>query len=656
MRLQLLTLVRLFLLLLPALTHAQAIDRGREADVLRLLQPFVDEGPVGTARLSGIAIRADGIDLELTDPQNRHASLHLQPQQKQQKSFVIQVLPAPTPELGAAQNLLKEAIAQNDDGQFFSQSTLPDQPPPPQLQPQEVQRLFALSAVLWLLLILLILRHAWLDQRPIFWLSWLAFALIAALVRRNLPFSPLHANGHGLEELALTLGGPENQAATGRYVAQYGPSWLLPLRAMTQTFGQTHQQLALASSALGGLATALGTVAAWRLSRNWLWTLLAGALLLWTPVAARVGHSESGFVVAQLLVATGLWLGASRERIQLLGVGPVLMLLTLGHPVGIVLAAGTLLLVLAMQLELQKIPLKFLLPSLLFLAAGTWLQLHDSHASVADRLTEHAEFHLPVPTDLQGYALWLHPTYAPRWAMLAGAIGLWSFGRGQQGIPRWLPLILATSGAVLVLAAGLMVNACVSDGLRYQATFAPVLALLVARVSLAVAGVPFGGLFALILGLLTAFGLHATDGTQVDAQGQAYRALVNATAQMHGDIWLVTPERGQGHERVVVEMPGGQIAPGGPVLKPLPVGEMKKLCRTVELPPQTLVWLDHACHAQVPEGQPNPCADLRPLVGNKLLEPLVNPLPRLRTPGMAGEFQNYPPGRLQLTLATAKCP
>ncbi len=643
----------------PTAAHAQAIDRGREADVLRLLLPFVDDGPVGSGQLRRIAIRPEAIELDVVDAQGRTGALKLTPRHAGDTgagspSFRIAAPPAPTPELAQAQELLRAAVAHNDDGTFFAHAgTLPAraQAPEPQLPPWLLPALGAL----WLLLLALLLHHAWLDRAPLKWLLWLLFAVLAALVRRQVPFVPLHANGHGLEEILVAIGDPDAQAATARFVSQYGGTWLLPRRSLTALTGATHDQLAVIASALGGLAAALATAAAWRLSRQWLWTAVAAALVVFTPVAARVGHSESAFVVAQLLVALGLWLATHRARQPALAV--VLALLALGHPVGIGLAVGVFLLALAVGIEAPQFALPQALWPLLALGVAAGLELLTTQTGVADRLTYATQLHIPLPTLPHEYWLWLQAGYAPRAAAVAGLAGLWSFGRVFADRGRWLVLALATLGVLAAALTGLLVTACVTDGLRYQAPFAPVLAVLVARAGQGLAGTLTGRVAAIALWLAVVAGFAQLDaGRTLDAQGQAYVDLRQALAKLRGDVWLVAPDRAAGHERVVVQVPAGKLAQDGATLRTLLAEDVRTACQAhTPLPPQAFVWLDPVCAARVPAGAPLPCAALEPLAGETVAQFSVQPLPPPGAEGMAGEFNNYPPGAVVARLARVRC-
>ncbi len=655
----------------PSLAHAQAIDRGREADVLRLLLPYVDDGPVGDGKLTRIAIRPDAIELDVVDAQGNVGSLKLTPRpradtQPGSASFRMDLPPAPTPQLGQAQQLLRAAIIHNDGGTFFAgAAALPAKAlkPPPTMDAEKLAAALSWAGALWLVLLALLAWHLWLDRAPVKWLFWLTFALMAALVRRQVPFVPLHANGHGFEEILIAIGDPDSRAATGRFVAQYGATWLVPLRALTRWIGQSHDQLAIVSSALGGLAAAFGTAAAWRLSRQWLWTALAAALLVFAPVSMRVGHSESAFVVAQLLVSLALWLATHPPRRATLPLLVTLALLALGHPIGIGLAVGVYLLVLAMAMDGADLAIADWRPAQhLLLVAGLGvavaLELSGSRTGVADRLTYDARFHLPVPTMPHEYWLWLQAGYAPRMAVLAGLLGLWSFGRGRVGGMRWVTLATAVAGVGLVAVAGLMVTACATDGLRYQAPFAPVLALLITRAGQGLSAPLQNRMLAVVLWVGIAYGF--TDlraGRRLDAQGQSYQDLRESLQGLSGDVWLAAPDRAEGHERVVVQMPAGRLSAGGVTLRGLLVDDVRDACKAgTPLPKQSFVWFDHACSGRVPAGSPPPCETLQPLAGETIRQFEIAPLPRVNAEGMSGEFNLYPPGALELRLARLRCP
>ena len=70
--------------------------------MLRLFLPFVDEGPVGEAKLARVAIHADRIDVLLQTPDTQSAHLTLRPRDGNPgptgaRSFLLETPPAPTP-------------------------------------------------------------------------------------------------------------------------------------------------------------------------------------------------------------------------------------------------------------------------------------------------------------------------------------------------------------------------------------------------------------------------------------------------------------------------------------------------------------------------------------------------------------------------------
>ena len=650
----------------PAGAAAQTIDRGRERDVLQLVAPFVDEGPVGESRLARVAIRAEAITLELQDAAGRTARLVLRPRAAGQVapgtlSFVVESPPAPTPQLAADREQLRVAVAKNDDGRFFASTKRAAAGP----APETTLLRFRLAEVLWaaLLLLLLLTMAAVRRQGHARWsaavLGFLALAALAAAVRRALPFAPLHANGHGLEELAVALDWPGARLATERFVSQYGASWLLPLRVLTRLTGQNHDQLAAISAGLGGLAVAFSGAAAWRASRHWPWTVLATLVVLLAPVAARVAHSESAFVVAQLLMALGLFLATWHGLLARLALALCLALLTLGHPVGIVAATGLGMLAWALALRQETPRLQALLPLLATaLVAPALLQFAGGHADVASRLTEGSGLHLPVPTAFYRFWLWADRDHAPVAASLGALLGLAAFDRGSAVPLRFLPAGLAAIGAALVLIAGLLVTACISDGLRYQALWAPVLCLLLAHAGRGLRDVTLGPLLAIALWLAVAWGLTGLDrGRQLDAQGQAYQALRAHLASAPADIWLIHGDRSADRNQVVVELPVARLRAGGPSVHALAVTDVAARCaRGQELLPHTFFWQSDACSALQRPGEPLPCAELAAVAAAPSWSVRLFPQGPIASPGMPGEFQRFRDASPRTALYPVRCP
>ena len=338
------------------------IGPGREADVLKLLRPFKDGAAVEPGiTLAKVQIEAQRITLELADTTGQTAQLVLLAQGGP-KAFALQRAQAPTPQLAKAIEILAAAIQRNDDGSFFAVA----RPGPmaannPQLRQMRADAATAAqgdsvelggaqakaSAAAWLLLALAVLAKALRPPRT--WITYGVGALViaaASAVRRGLPFTPLHADDHAYRELGVALSLPELHGRAQTLLHDYGPAWWQLQRWTVPIFGDSHDAVGRWAAALGGLSVALATLTARRVSGRWLAALVGAAVLATSPIAARVGHSESTMVVAQLLVALALWLASpptppGAGRLDLLGVLAALVLLAWGHPLGPVLAMGT---------------------------------------------------------------------------------------------------------------------------------------------------------------------------------------------------------------------------------------------------------------------------------------------------------------------------
>lgn len=338
------------------------IGPGREADVLKLLQPYKDGAAVEPGiTLAKVQIEAQRITLELADTAGQTAQLVLLTQGGP-KAFALQRSQAPTPQLAKAVELLAAAVARNDNGSFFAAASPGPMPANnPQLRQMRRDSMAAVpggsvelgtaqgkaSAVAWLLLALAVLAKALRPPRT--WITFGVGALVlaaASAVRRGLPFTPLHADDHAYRELGVALSLPELHGRAQALLHDYGPAWWQLQRWTVAIFGDSHDAVGRWAAALGGLSVALATVTARRVSGRWLAALVGAAVLATSPIAARVGHSESTMVVAQLLVALALWLASpptppGAGRLDLLGVLAALVLLAWGHPLGPVLAVGT---------------------------------------------------------------------------------------------------------------------------------------------------------------------------------------------------------------------------------------------------------------------------------------------------------------------------
>jgi hypothetical protein len=670
------------------------IGRGREAEVLRLIQPFQDEGPVAKTTLARIAIRPDHIAFVLREPTGATATLKLlpadpDPKRPPPRSFRVERDVTDNAALVESQTLLLGAVAKNDDGQFFARPLAAEGPTPRKgsvLDAEADQRapwLTGLAVALWVLLGLCIARAATgggIPGTP--WLSRSVLALVVLYValqaRREVPFWPIHANQHAYEDLGVALSLPESAHDAARAVAEYGPAWVTLQRQTVGVFGATHEGVARWSNWVGALAALFAFLAAARLAGPW--RALPGALVVaWAPVAVRVGHSESPVVVAQLLVGVALWLAAGSRRVERVGVVVALLLLALGHPLGPALAGAVALsawalaplgthhskpagdaLALPTRPDAAEPRHTAALPWLAILVATVAVGLAIALWGNAGLLQGRAERTgvVPLPTAPHAFWLWLDPAWAPVSAMVPLALGVVGLWRGVRSSANRLVAALRTSAFALgvagLTAAGFVVIACVSDGLRYQAPFAPLVCVAMALSWRAVRGEfawrwPLRVVHALALvAVLLELTRTPPGATALDSQGHADTALRKALAHEKGDVWLLVPDRDDGPgpvARVPLEVPVGMWREAGPRVRPLLVGDAATACRTgMPLPQPLYVWLGPACHALETAGRAPPCRELgpyvdrsRPVVARGTVPLLAGASPR----GLAGEFSRF---------------
>ena len=113
-----------------------AIEAGREADTLALVAPYAVDGAVASGwRLTGVAIRPDGVRFALTGPAGVAAALELShrsaegpPPDARSSSFALRTTGGGAPGADAALAALIAAVQANDDGTFWRTKALPDTP------------------------------------------------------------------------------------------------------------------------------------------------------------------------------------------------------------------------------------------------------------------------------------------------------------------------------------------------------------------------------------------------------------------------------------------------------------------------------------------------------------------------------------------------
>lgn len=673
------------LLPLPLLAAPTAFGPERESDVLALLQPFVDEGPLASGtRLCGIAIGARSLTLSACTEQGERATLTLTAQQPNPlrpppQSFAVRASAPPSKSLREAQILLYLAVLSHDSGQFALAPAAEPAPAPagpaPLLSiaawwPADLLWRVWLAAALWLLaLSALLARRDQCAGQPRQVLIALSLGILvfgAALwARLHAPFWVLHANDHAFEDLAIALREPATNLA-GRHAAlSYGASWTVAQQALVSLLGVHHDGVALASALCGAAAAALACGAAWSLSRSVWGALLGGLCAALAPMAVRVGHSESPLVVAQFLLAASLYLGtALPTRMTQAGLLACIGLLATGHPMGPGYAAAAALFAWALQPRNSQIAaaidlrLGQLGRSALVVVLGFAAGL-SQHSGVLHRRV--GAIGLPGIRDVADLTLWLSDTWAPSCLWLLALVGMWGFGR-RRAHQRWMRLGALGLGLGVLAWTSQITSACISDALRYQAAWAAPIAVLVAcapadspclhpawrltaRVGVA------------LLGAWIAWALlwPGRGATALDAQGQSYLALRRALAAERGDIALLIAEHQP--DAPCLAAPVGRWTAQGPRVRALRADEARYLCaRHHRLPPSTFVAIEPACAATVSGHRPSVCTTALPFAGASLGTWPTTPLRRDPGSGIAGEYLPFQAANPGLSLARARCP
>jgi len=650
------------------------IGQGREPDILKLLLPYRDEGAVGDGVvIASIAIARDKVQITLQTPDATSATVELVPMAAPSpKSFQIRSLSTQNPRLIAAQRLVTQAVEHNDDGKFFAQH--PQIAAEVSQNPLRLNALLGLTAALWLLLLLAVAARFWRAPRPLLGLAEFAAALVVGVfARRAVPFSPLHANHHAYEDLALGLSVPGTDAIAMRNLSEYGPAWLGFQRWTIGLGDVSHDGMARWSIAVGAVAMALAYAATARMHGRF-WAIFAFTLVALAPLTLRVGHSESVFVVAQLLIAVALFLGtAEQSRLDRVGLYGALVLLSLGHPLGAGYATGAALLAFVAQnsaVAAQRAPFLARLRELAALAAavlvGLTLQLLGSGSLLASRATV-ADQIVPIPLQFWQFSLWCDAAWAPSLVVPLALLGCVAV-RAPTSTEAWwqsrLDQLSKAFGFAVLFATGLLVTACVSDGLRYQAPLAPVLLLLIGHCAnfSAQFGQQLSLRFVTAAILLAGFvdALRPRPASQImDIQAQSYHQLRQWLHDQSGDVWLLVPNRDGARRSVVLEAPVGRLSRNGPTIKALRAGDAQTACAThLQLPANSHVFWDAPCSARELAGLPSPCSQLQPFVGDRRPQFSANVQvlqPRLPE-GMPGEFHSYLTAQPALKWTSLRCP
>ncbi len=699
----------------PAWAASPPIGPGREADVLQLLAPYRDGAEVLPGiRLQEVALQPTSIELKLQGPQDSTASLVFSTSDGA-RSFVETRRQASSPSLEPALQALAQAVGQHDHGTFFANAAplatshaLGDLPAPGATPgtPTLTTPLDWAALLAWLVLLVAMAAKALRPPRT--WTTvvmGLLLWVVAAQVRHALPLTPLHADDHAYLELGLAAGADPHGARLSHLLQFYGPAWFQAQQWTAGLFGAHHDGVGHWAAAVSGLSVALAAVAARRASGRWLPALLAAAVCIWAPVAARVGHSESALVVAQFLIAAVLWLASPpypprSGAWDLAGVSAGLALLCWGHSLGPIYAAGAGLCAWALSVrprptttaghpdpehalpgpESRATTLDWL-PSrgsllagavggTLALGAALW-QFVSHRALLGDRLGA-TDSLLPVPGRFWAYLLWWNGDWAPTaFATVVVGFGFAGLYAQRRVHGRAIGALSAGAYALGTLAtavAGLLVVACTTDAARYQAPLAPTLLVVAgfaprfaelfaeSRHLPAIGAATLAQMAALVQVLM---GLPAR--SSLDAQGQFYAVLRHELASEPGELTLVVPTRKPGERRhVVVDLPSGRWSQAGPTSQTMSAQEFLGRCKQLgaKAAEHTWVALSPACEAVDLPGLAKPCAELEALLAptGPLRAGFVRPWAGEPERGLAGEFHKFPSDSVPWRLGQARCP
>ena len=658
------------------------IGAGREPAALELLSPYaLHQEVIDGVVIDSVRLEPRRIVVRMVSPAGE-AELHLLVTPSATAhggSFELSVPDArfTPPELRRAAAKLARVVRENDDGTFFA-----DVP----LRPREqfvtgirtgeedeaflrARLLLAAAALLWGVLaatMVMSTLSAGISRRAAL-RGGIVFAVVlgvAWVARVTLPATALHANTHAYAGFEVALALPESENTTAARVLTNGPGWYAAQRALTPFVGRHHDGVMALCAIFGALALALAAVGALRAGSGVGGAIMAGVLLALVPAWARVGRSESIFVVGQLLVGATLFLAPRQERMAArVGVWIALVLLTSGQLLGAAFAGGVACMAWALSPGVRRLPVLY--ASAVLLGA---LPSAMTHLAVVARHAGEIRLITPLLPRFWNNQLWLHLEWGARGLLLLLGMGLvalaWPRG-DSRGAWR---LAAGLMGAHILLIAGLQVHGALSDALRYQSLLAPFLVPLVAFApSLArlVPGAPAwarlsrrGALVLLAAGLLWSASELARAGAGravLDSQGQAYRHLRATLAAHRGDIWLIAADKAG---RVENNLPLGPLSASGPRIRALPLAEAHARCeREGRLPPATMVWLPP--HTRVEVAGRRLAEKLWPFVdeGGKVSAAEVVPLPDSLVPGeTGGEFHRLTAESARTALYAAICP
>ena len=494
------------------------------------------------------------------------------------------------------------------------------------------------------------------------WICSLAVLVVAWRARVAAPFWPLHSNDHAYHDMATALG----LSGSSGWEMAYGLSWTSFQQVTVPLFGADHDGLGLLSSVLGALAAWFTFLAAWTASRNLPAACLAGAFAALAPISMRVGHSESPFVVAQLLVATALFLATGRRTgMSVAGTAAAILLLATGHPVGPALAFGVALLAWSLSPEPWQDARHGLRHLFVLFGAALWGSVvsFTTASNVVAAQTAGGGFMWMFGRLLHpSVGLWRDPDWsAPAFLVLVpfGMVGAWLGGPDAR---RWR----AAAGSVGVLAiglAGLVAPVCISDVLRYQSVWVAPIALflgLAPRSARTLSGNTARLVLVAVLlaGLMTAYQLvRAKPGDRLlDVQGQTYHLLREALRYEHGQVALVPPDTAEG-TKACFDIPVGRWSKNGPTVTSLPMDTLEANChRNSPLPTRAWILFEPGCDVALPQDRLRPCTVAENYAGTKVWSAVTMLLPETLPSATRPEFFGFRSQFPRVQLSTVVCP
>ncbi|HAN31526.1 MAG TPA: hypothetical protein DCQ06_08000, partial [Myxococcales bacterium] len=347
------------------------IPPGREQDILALFAPFGDEQPI-TPEATLLGVEVSGFEVRVivsrNAPNTSRAIVRMRPKDlsdQARHAFTLSSSDTEDLELQKAMKLLSQAITKNDDGSFFHPGKDQVVADAPTFTPLHKRPLVWVSGLLWLLLLSLMarlmsgsaqsfIRRGQTHQQLTLWVCLVVLLAASLWWRRTQDWTPLHANNHAWEDLAVLLDQPETQMGLDSQMRTYGPSWFVLRRALTSVFGANFEIVGLIGVWLGAFAALLAWLATRAAGGGWISATVATAAITFAPISTRVAHSESDLIVGQWLMAAGLWLGTRPGLWGLVGAGCCVALMALGHVVGLAFAGALALMVLSLRASLSE--------------------------------------------------------------------------------------------------------------------------------------------------------------------------------------------------------------------------------------------------------------------------------------------------------------